>query len=156
LLVAGTDRGICAVEMGDSDQILVAALIREYPAAQIHPDPEGLGDHVRTLVGHLRGQRIRLDLPLDLRITAFQRQVYDALRAIPYGATRSYKEVAGSMGRHKAARAVARACATNPVALIVPCHRVVREGGESGGYRWGPKIKEALLRKERETRQDDL
>ena len=150
LLVAGTDRGLCAVEMGESDKILVAALFREYPAAEIHPDPEGFGDHVRTLLDHLRGERTRLDLPLDLRITAFQRQVYDALGAIPYGTTRSYREVAGSIGRPEAARAVARACATNPVALIVPCHRVVREGGESGGYRWGPKIKEALLRKERE------
>lgn len=152
LLVAGTERGICAVELGELDDHLIAALSRQYPYAQINADQEGLGEYVRAILDHLRGERIRLDLPLDIRITGFQWQVYDALRDIPYGVTRSYGEVADSIGRPKAARAVARACATNPVALIVPCHRVLRGGGEPGGYRWGRKIKEALLRKEQRAR----
>jgi AraC family transcriptional regulator of adaptative response/methylated-DNA-[protein]-cysteine methyltransferase len=149
LLVAATARGVCAVYLGADDGALEAALRREYPAAEIARDDAGLGRWVGALGEHLDGRRPDLDLPVDVRATAFQRQVWEALQAIPYGATRSYGEVARAIGRPTAARAVARACATNPVAVVVPCHRVVAADGGLGGYRWGVKRKRALLAKER-------
>ena len=150
LLVAATDKGICSVCIGDDDAKLEAALWQEYPRAEIRRDGEDAGLHawVETLVRHLDGQQPHFDLPVDVQATAFQWRVWQELQAIPYGATRSYSQVAQAIGQPKATRAVARACATNPVALVVPCHRVVRENGHMGGYRWGIERKQQLLKQE--------
>lgn len=145
LLVAATAKGICAVSLGDTDAELEHALRKEYPAAKIQRDGTELGQWVNALLSYLNGERPHLDLPVDVQATAFQWRVWEALRAIPYGSTRSYGEIAQALGHPKAARAVARACATNPVALVVPCHRVVREDGALGGYRWGLERKRQLL-----------
>ncbi|MDT5062300.1 MAG: AraC family transcriptional regulator [Acidobacteriota bacterium] len=150
LLVAATERGVCAVTFGERDEELVAALVAEYPAANIRLDEHRRGDWVKALLRHLDGAQPDLVLPLDLQATAFQQRVWEELRRIPYGMTRSYKEVAEAMGQPTATRAVARACATNPVALVTPCHRVIRESGEPGGYRWGLERKAQLLERERE------
>ncbi len=148
LLVAATEKGICAVSLGDSDADLEAALQSEYPAAEIHRNSVDLSQWVSAILNHLNGQQPHLDLPLDVQATAFQWRVWQELRTIPYGSTRSYSEVAQALGSPKAARAVAQACATNPVALVVPCHRVVREDGSLGGYRWGTDRKQHLLAQE--------
>ena len=153
LLVAATERGICAITLGDDDAALAAGLTREYPAAAIARDATGLDTAVAAIVRHLAGQEPHLDLPLDVRATAFQWRVWEALRAIPYGSTRSYGEIARAIGQPSAARAVAQACASNRVALAIPCHRVVREDGEPGGYRWGVARKRAILARERATAQ---
>jgi AraC family transcriptional regulator of adaptative response/methylated-DNA-[protein]-cysteine methyltransferase len=145
LLVAATPRGVCAVSMGSSDAVLERALTAEYPAATFQPADRGLEKWAQQIVRHLEGRRPRLELPLDVQATAFQWQVWSALGAIPYGETRTYKDVAASIGRPSAVRAVAHACASNPVAVAIPCHRVVRTGGGMGGYRWGLPRKKALL-----------
>ncbi|HJQ31263.1 MAG TPA: bifunctional DNA-binding transcriptional regulator/O6-methylguanine-DNA methyltransferase Ada [Pyrinomonadaceae bacterium] len=150
LLVAATERGVCSIQFGDSDAELEAALAAEYPAAELGRDPSRLDDFVGALLRHLGGRSSQLELPLDVRATAFQSRVWEELRRIPYGETRSYAEVARSLGRPTATRAVARACATNPVALVNPCHRVVRGDGSLSGYRWGVGRKRALLARERE------
>jgi len=149
LLVAATPRGVCAVAMGESDQGLERALRAEYPAAAIQSDGGQLARWTRQILAHLAGRVPRLDLPIDVQATAFQWQVWTALAAIPRGETRSYAEVAAAIGRRRAVRAVARACATNPVALAIPCHRVVPAAGGVGGYRWGAARKQALLARER-------
>ena len=149
LLVAATPRGVCAVAMGASDADLTRALTREYPAATIAADPGALTGSANAIVAHLAGRQPRLDLPLDVQATAFQWQVWQALAAIPYGETRTYGEVAAAIGKPRAVRAVARACATNPVALAIPCHRVLPAAGGTGGYRWGAARKKALLSAER-------
>jgi AraC family transcriptional regulator of adaptative response/methylated-DNA-[protein]-cysteine methyltransferase len=148
LLVAVTDRGVCRISFGDAAGPLERALRPEFPAAQITRDDGALADWVAHLTAHLDGRERRLDLPLDVRATAFQRRVWEALRKIPYGATRSYGAVARAIGSPHATRAVARACATNPAALVIPCHRVVRQDGALGGYRWGVERKRALLERE--------
>jgi AraC family transcriptional regulator of adaptative response/methylated-DNA-[protein]-cysteine methyltransferase len=148
LLVAATSRGICAVAMGDSDRGLADGLAREYPAARIEKDRRGLGRWTKVVLAQLKGKHPRVDLPVDVQATAFQWQVWNALAAIPAGTTRSYSDVAAAIGRPRAARAVARACATNPVAVIIPCHRVVPGQGGTGGYRWGAERKKALLAQE--------
>lgn len=149
LLVAATDRGICAVSLGDDDTELEASLRREYPAAETHLDMSStLTPWVRVLLRHLHGQQPHLDLPLDIQATAFQWRVWEELRKIPYGQTRSYSEVAAAIGQPKARRAVARACATNPVAIVIPCHRVIREDGSLSGYGGGIERKRALLEQE--------
>ena len=150
LLVAATERGVCAVKLGDSDETLAADLSKEYPLAEIHRADSTLSEPLDQLLNYLSGRRPDLQLPLDIQATAFQWQVWENLRAIPYGETRSYSEVAQAMGRPTAVRAVARACATNPVALVIPCHRVIREDQSLGGYRWGLKRKDALLEQEKE------
>ena len=150
LLVAATERGVCAVKLGDSDTVLAADLTREYPSAEIQRADSMLNEPVDKLLNYLSGQRPDLQLPLDIQATAFQWQVWENLRAIPYGETKSYGEVAKAMGRPTAVRAVARACATNPVALVIPCHRVIREDQGLGGYRWGLERKDALLEQEKE------
>jgi len=144
LLVAATERGVCAVSLGDSDAALEAALLNEYPAAEIHHDGAAFSEWISPLLSYLNGQQPHLNLPLDVQATAFQWRVWETLRAIPYGRTRSYGEIAQAIGNPKAVRAVARACATNPVAVVIPCHRVVREDGGLGGYRWGLERKKAL------------
>ncbi len=154
LLVAATGKGICSVCIGDNDENLEAALMQEYPRAEIRRDDgsRGNGDNfhawISMLVQHLDGNKPHLDLPVDVQATAFQWRVWQELQAIPYGATRSYSQVAQAIGRPTAARAVAHACATNPIAIVVPCHRVVRENGQMGGYRWGTERKERLLAQE--------
>jgi len=150
LLVAGTAKGICSVCIGEVDTNLEATLFKEYPAAEITHDSNNiLSEWVNALLQHLQGQQPHLALPIDVQATAFQWKVWKELQAIPYGETRSYGEIARVLGDSKKARAVAQACATNPVALVIPCHRVVRENGESGGYRWGRERKEQLLQRER-------
>ena len=149
LLVAATERGVCSVAFGDDEAKLVEDLTNEYPAAKIEIADGRLRSWVEALLAHLNGQRAELDLPLDVRATGFQLQVWDALRKIPYGETRSYAEIAEAIGRPTATRAVAQACASNPVALVNPCHRVVRADGAHGGYRWGEKRKKALLAQEK-------
>lgn len=149
LLVAATGKGLCSVRLGDSAGALEADLRNEYEAAQIRKSTGPLNDAVKQILAHLEGKLPHLDLPLDIRATAFQRQVWQALQAIPYGDTRSYSDVAKSIGQPKAVRAVARACATNPVALVIPCHRVIREDKSLGGYRWGLDRKKKLLADER-------
>ncbi len=148
LLIGATERGVCSVCLGDEDAKLTAALRAEYPAARIEEDGLTMDEVVEAFLRYLAGQTPSLDLPVDVQATAFQWRVWQALRAIPAGETRSYSDVAEAIGQPTAARAVARACATNPVALVVPCHRVVREDGGMGGYRWGVERKRALLEQE--------
>jgi len=149
LLVGATERGACAVCVGDSDQVLETSLFAEYPRAEIHRDDTRLNPWVSSFLSHLRGRIPYLDLPVDVQATAFQWRVWQELRAIPYGTTRSYSDVARAIGRPGAVRAVARACATNPVAVVVPCHRVVGKDGGLHGYRWGLERKRKLLELER-------
>jgi AraC family transcriptional regulator of adaptative response/methylated-DNA-[protein]-cysteine methyltransferase len=148
LLVGATERGVCAVAIGASAGDLERSLAAEYPAATIVRDAGALRASTEQVLAHLDGRLPRLDLPLDVRATAFQWQVWNALAAIPRGETRTYAAVAAAIGRPSAARAVARACATNPVALVIPCHRVVPSAGGVGGYRWGAERKKRLLSRE--------
>jgi AraC family transcriptional regulator of adaptative response/methylated-DNA-[protein]-cysteine methyltransferase len=148
LLVGATDTGVCAVAMGASSEELARGLAREYPAATIAADDRALARWAKAILAHVAGRLPRLDLPLDVQATAFQWQVWDALRGIPYGQTRTYAEVAAAIGRPRAVRAVARACATNPVAIAIPCHRVVASTGAVSGYRWGVSRKKTLLESE--------
>jgi AraC family transcriptional regulator of adaptative response/methylated-DNA-[protein]-cysteine methyltransferase len=154
LLVAATERGVCAVKLGDTDAELESALRQEYPAAEIRPEIGALGESVGALLRLFDGVQPALDLPLDIMATAFQMRVWEHLRAIPYGHTNSYQQVAQALGQPGGARAVARACATNPVPLLVPCHRVVRQDGALGGYRYGAKRKAFLLDRERAAVQE--
>ncbi len=149
VLVAATKRGVSAVYLGDAESTLVAELREEYPRAEIAPATDTFQQWVREIVQRIEGKQPRLELPLDLQATAFQRRVWQELQRIPRGRTRTYSQVARSMGQPKAVRAVARACATNPVSIVVPCHRVVREDGTLAGYRWGLSRKEQLLAQER-------
>lgn len=153
MMIGATDRGLCSVQFGDSREDLLAALEREYPQALVEPmrrpaDP-AFRQWMDALNAHLAGRRPRLDLPLDIRATAFQMLVWNYLQTIPYGEVQSYGEVAKAIGRPKAVRAVARACASNRVAVVIPCHRVIRGTGELGGYRWGLARMRALLDRER-------
>jgi AraC family transcriptional regulator, regulatory protein of adaptative response / methylated-DNA-[protein]-cysteine methyltransferase len=152
LLLAATPRGVCRVMIGDRATALERDLRDEYPRATVRRNDRILSPQVRALLEHLRGDSPHADLALDVRATAFQWKVWRHLQAIPYGETRTYREVAAAIGRPSAIRAVARACATNPVALVVPCHRVIRTDGSMGGYRWGIPRKEKLLAQEKRTR----
>ena len=145
MLLAATDHGVCAISFGDSDGILLEGLRREFPDATLRRGEVVLRRWVRALLEQLHGERPLPQLPLDIRATAFQRRVWEHLRSIPYGTTKSYGEVARAIGSASSARAVARACASNPVAVAIPCHRVVRGTGDLGGYRWGVGRKKALL-----------
>lgn len=149
MLVGGTSRGISALYLGTSDAALEEELRKEYPRASIRKGREGMEGWVAKIVAHLRGKEPHLDLPTDVQATAFQRRVWEELRRIPYGKTKTYSQVARDIGKPKAVRAVARACATNPVSIVVPCHRVVRKSGNLAGYRWGLDKKERLLEMER-------
>jgi AraC family transcriptional regulator, regulatory protein of adaptative response / methylated-DNA-[protein]-cysteine methyltransferase len=151
VLVAATARGISAIYLGENEAKLESELRREYPNAEIRRDRQGLEDWVAKVVEHLSGRAPHLDLPTDVQATAFQRRVWEELRKIPYGTTRTYTQVARAIGRPTAVRAVARACATNPVSIVVPCHRVVREDGNLAGYRWGLSRKQALIEHEAKT-----
>jgi AraC family transcriptional regulator of adaptative response/methylated-DNA-[protein]-cysteine methyltransferase len=149
VLVAATEHGVCAVKIGDSDAALVRDLKREYSEAEISADGQPRREWVKAIADHLRGHHPSLDLPIDVTATAFQWKVWRALQRIPAGETRAYAEVARSIGKPRAVRAVASACARNPVCLVVPCHRVVPSAGGVGEYRWGKSRKEALLGRER-------
>lgn len=153
LLIAATHGGVSAISIGDRDEQLVRDLHAEFPNAVIQRDDETLGGWVSAVLAQLDGEP-HTELPLDVQATAFQRRVYTALLAIPRGETRSYSAIARDLGEPHAARAVARACATNRLALVIPCHRVVREDGGMGGYRWGVTRKEALLKHEREGQRE--
>jgi len=149
VLVGATERGVSAVYLGDAENAMIAELREEYPRAEIAPGTGSFQRWVREIVQRIEGKQPRLELPLDLQATAFQRRVWQELQKIPRGGTRTYSQVARSLGQPKAVRAVARACATNPVSVVVPCHRVVREDGALAGYRWGLSRKEQLLAQER-------
>ncbi len=150
MLVAATSRGVCALSFGQDDADLEAFLRREYPSAALQANSQYLAAWLNDLLAYLDGQQPRLDLPLDVQATAFQLRVWEELRRIPYGQTRTYTQVAQAIGQPSAVRAVARACAANPAAVITPCHRVVRSDGSLAGYRWGTQRKQALLDMERQ------
>jgi AraC family transcriptional regulator, regulatory protein of adaptative response / methylated-DNA-[protein]-cysteine methyltransferase len=146
LLLASTRRGVCFVSLGDSEQDLRTRLSEEYPRATLVRDAEGVERWIAAILSELDGTPGDAEIPLDLTGTEFQKSVWRAIRSIPRGETRSYRQVASSIGSPGAARAVAGACAANRIALIVPCHRVVRADGHPGGYRWGPERKARMLR----------
>lgn len=148
LLVAATDKGICAVQIGDDEVELQRGLLREFAGADIEREDTALSGWVQEILSHLNGEQPHLELPLDVRATGFERRVWKALQEIPFGSTRTYAEIAKAIGQPAAIRAVAGACATNPTALLIPCHRVIRSDGSLGGYRWGVERKHALLRQE--------
>jgi len=150
MLIAATDKGICAIQFADSDAELQQGLMREFPFATRKRDDAALAQWRASLTQLMQGQEAPRSLPLDIRATAFQRRVWEYLQKIPRGETRSYSAVARKIGMPTATRAVARACATNPVAVAIPCHRVVREDGDLGGYRWGIERKELLLEMEKQ------
>ena len=148
VLVAGTDRGVSAVYLGDEERPLVAALQNEYPRAQIARSADSNLDWLKEILRRIEGHPPSIDLPLDVQATAFQRRVWQELQKIPRGTTRTYTQVARALGKPNSVRAVARACATNPTSIVVPCHRVVRTDGALAGYRWGLQLKQKLLRLE--------
>ena len=150
IMVAATDRGLCFVQVGRTDADLVEALRREYPLAVVDARPSpALAPMIDAARAVAEAKPVAPDIPVDIRGTAFQWRVWRALTKIPRGETRSYTQVAEAIGRPSAVRAVAHACATNNLALVVPCHRVLRTDGHLGGYRWGLDVKKALLQKER-------
>lgn len=148
VLAARSQRGVCSVRVGDDEERLEKELAHEFVHATIERDDEGLGDVAIALAQAVRGEDVSGDLPLDVAGTAFQLRVWEALRRIPSGETRTYSQVALEIGSPRAIRAVGSACGANHVALIIPCHRVIRQDGSLGGYRWGLDVKEALLRAE--------
>ncbi|MGL4610433.1 MAG: bifunctional DNA-binding transcriptional regulator/O6-methylguanine-DNA methyltransferase Ada [Trueperaceae bacterium] len=148
MLVAATAKGICAVRLADTEKELVETLAGEFSNADLQRDDKGLTDYVNAIVANLEGELPHLDLPLDVKATAFQKRVWQELQKIPYGETRSYSEVAQALGQPSAVRAVARACATNSVGVVIPCHRVISANGSLSGYRWGLERKRELLKRE--------
>jgi AraC family transcriptional regulator of adaptative response/methylated-DNA-[protein]-cysteine methyltransferase len=156
LLVAATDRGVCAVTLGDTEKYLAAALKSEYPAAmrsRVTAPASQLAAWVEEIVAAVDGERAHPHVPLDVQASVFQWKVWRELQKIPFGETRTYTEIAEAIGSPRAARAVASACATNPVSVVIPCHRVVRRGGGLGGYRWGIERKRRLVEKEQSARE---
>ncbi len=153
ILVARTERGICSVTFGDDDAGIYDGLVKEFPNAEIAEDASNLRVSVQAILNYLAGKNKRLVLPLDLQATAFQMQVWDFLKKIPFGETRSYSEIAEQIGDKKKVRAVAQACAKNRVAVVIPCHRVIASDGKLSGYRWGIERKKQLLDREKENSQ---
>jgi AraC family transcriptional regulator, regulatory protein of adaptative response / methylated-DNA-[protein]-cysteine methyltransferase len=149
ILVALTERGLCRVGIASTRAALRRELASEFPRAELEESGAKLSPRVDAILRHLEGKRRELSMPLDVRATAFQRRVWEALRAIPYGETRSYQDIARAIGAPTAARAVGAACARNPLALVVPCHRAVRANGDLAGYAWGLDVKRRLLDAER-------
>jgi AraC family transcriptional regulator of adaptative response/methylated-DNA-[protein]-cysteine methyltransferase len=145
VLLAATSRGVCAIRFGEDPEVLASGLKAEFPGASLRRNDDALVTLSRAVRAHLDGCEPDLNFPLDIRATAFQRKVWSTLRTIPYGETRTYSEVAQQLGDSRAVRAVAKACATNPVALAIPCHRVVHKDGRHSGYRWGIERKSKLL-----------
>ena len=150
LLVGATERGVCAVALGDSDPALIESLEADFPRAEIEHGNDAHRDWVAEIVRQVGGENMALRVPLDVRGTEFQKRVWTMLRKIPPGRTKSYGEIAAALGNPRATRAVARACATNRIAVVIPCHRVVRNDGALGGYKWGLERKRALLEHERQ------
>jgi AraC family transcriptional regulator, regulatory protein of adaptative response / methylated-DNA-[protein]-cysteine methyltransferase len=153
-LVAATRRGVCMTALGDDRDELQAMVHRHFPAAELVAEDPGLKDWAERIVGFITAPSNALELPLDIRGTAFQARVWRALQKIPLGRTATYREIARALGQPKAVRAVARACAANHLALLVPCHRVIRADGDLAGYRWGIERKRALLDRERAATSD--
>lgn len=151
VLVAATDRGVSAVYLGNGEAGLILELKAEYPKAKIAPAAHAHQEWVKEIVERIASKPPRMDVPMDLQASAFQRRVWRELQRIPLGKTRTYSQVAQAVGQPTAARAVARACATNPVSIVVPCHRVVRGDGNLAGYRWGLSRKQQLLQREKTT-----
>ncbi|PWL19169.1 bifunctional DNA-binding transcriptional regulator/O6-methylguanine-DNA methyltransferase Ada [Falsochrobactrum shanghaiense] len=151
VLVAQSDHGVCAILMGDEPEELIRDLEKRFPKAELVGADRDFEDHIAQVIGFVENPRIGLDLPLDLRGTAFQQRVWQALREIPAGETLSYSELAQKLGLPKSTRAVAGACAANKIAIAVPCHRVVRNDGGLSGYRWGVERKRDLLERERKS-----
>jgi AraC family transcriptional regulator of adaptative response/methylated-DNA-[protein]-cysteine methyltransferase len=154
VILAATDKGICWLSFGNTDKEMESALRKEFPKAIIASGEKELAAWMAELQRHFAGEQPHIDLPLDVRATAFQRRVWDALCTIPYGETRSYKQVAEAIGSPTAVRAVARACATNPVAVVVPCHRVIGTDGKLHGYAGGIHRKKKLLEGEKKEKQE--
>jgi AraC family transcriptional regulator of adaptative response/methylated-DNA-[protein]-cysteine methyltransferase len=148
ILVASSERGVCAIFLGDDPDGLARELQDRFPRATLIGGDAGFEELVAKVVGFVEAPGLGLDLPLDVRGTAFQQRVWQALREIPAGSTASYTEIAGRIGSPKSVRAVGHACATNPLAVAIPCHRVVRSDGGLSGYRWGVERKRALLQRE--------
>jgi AraC family transcriptional regulator, regulatory protein of adaptative response / methylated-DNA-[protein]-cysteine methyltransferase len=155
LLVAATERGVCSVMLGDEAGELEQLLRQQFSAAEVVPDASGMAEHMAAVLAAMTEHPAAGDLPLDLRATAFQARVWQALRQIPRGQTRSYADIARAVGQPTAVRAVARACATNPVAIAIPCHRVIGSNGSLTGYRWGTERKQKLLSMERMNLQNE-
>ncbi len=157
MMIGATNRGLCFIQFGENAESLIGMLRKEYPVASLEPMPtpypEQFNRWMRALVAHLVGEQPSIDLPLDIRATGFQMKVWRYLQQIPYGEVQSYSEVAAGIGQPGAARAVANACAANTVAVLIPCHRVIRGTGELGGYRWGLDRKRALIDRERGARE---
>jgi AraC family transcriptional regulator, regulatory protein of adaptative response / methylated-DNA-[protein]-cysteine methyltransferase len=149
ILVAATDKGVCAIEFGDDPDVLVRGLQDRFPKAQLVGGDQAFEQLVAKVVGFVESPEQGLDLPLDVRGTVFQQRVWNAIRAIPVGATASYRDIARRIGAPKSVRSVAQACASNALAVAIPCHRVVRMDGSASGYRWGVARKRALLARER-------
>lgn len=154
VLVGTTERGVSAVYLGEKEAALVDALRKEYPKAEISRAEAGSESWLKEILQRIEGSAPSMDLPLDVKATAFQRRVWQELQKIPRGTTRTYTQVARAMGKPQSVRAVARACATNPVSIVVPCHRVVRMDGNLAGYRWGLSRKQSLLEREGAERRD--
>ena len=148
VLVAATERGISAIYLGENDKDLVEELRAEYPKAELQENSASHGDWLKEICKRIDGASPSVELPLDVQATVFQRRVWNELQKIPLGTTRTYTQVAHALGKPKSVRAVARACATNPVSIVVPCHRVIRSDGQLAGYRWGLKRKQELLERE--------
>lgn len=149
LLVARSARGVCAISLGDDPEPLLRELQERFPRAQLVGGDAGFEQLVAQVVGFVEAPQLGLDLPLDIRGTAFQQRVWEALCKVPAGETVSYAEIAARVGNPKSVRAVAQACAANRLAVAIPCHRVVRSDGALSGYRWGVERKQALLARER-------
>ena len=154
-LIAATDRGVCQTALGDDRERLAATVRARFPAAELVAEDAGLREWAERVVRFITAPSHNLDLPLDIRGTAFQARVWRALQKIPLGRTATYSEIARALGQPTAVRAVARACAANDLALLVPCHRVIREDGDLAGYRWGIERKRALLDRERAAASDE-
>jgi len=149
MLIAATDKGICAIQFANSDEELEQGLRHEFPFAQRRRDDEALREQTASLLRQMRGCKLKTSLPLDIQATAFQRLVWTHLQVIPFGKTESYSDVAKAIGQPNATRAVARACASNRIAVAIPCHRVVGKQGKLSGYRWGVERKKTLLNLEK-------
>jgi len=156
ILIAATPHGVCSVCLGESDQYVETSLINEFPSAEIKRDDNKLSDVANAFYEYFDKRRFIRTIKLDVRATPFQRRVWNQLRSVPAGSTRSYDEIAKLLGSPHASRAVANACASNPTTLLIPCHRVIRKSGQLGGYRWGLERKQALLRYEHATKQNSV
>src|SRR6267378_4282282 len=148
LLVAATEKGVCGVCIGDSDAFVESSLAEDYPSATLHRSDDEMKEWTGAFAKYFEGNRLDVNLPLDVKATAFQSRVWKIIRSIPFGKTTTYGKIAQELGEPEASRAVARACATNPVALVIPCHRVIGKDGNLNGYRWGKKRKQTLLKLE--------